>query len=142
MSEHHDRPPPPDPAREARALLDEALGADDQLLGLILLRLEQLAAADPVVPEVVDCLARAHTAITEAGEAIEAEASVARLRRLVSDHPELEEPRRQLCYALFNRYCDEGLETYLAELREAARPLPDRDELMGPACPDSLSDDE
>jgi len=129
-----------DPVQEARALLEEALGADDDLLALIVQRLEQLAAARPPSEKVIECLARSQAAITEAGEPIDAEAAVARLRRLVEEHPDLEEPRRQLCYALFNRYCDEGLETYLAELRETAQPLPDRDELMGPAGPDSLDD--
>ena len=129
-----------DPEQEARALLEEALGADEELLALIVQRLEQLAAAPSASDEVIECLARTQTAITEAGEPIDAEAALARLRRLVAEHPDLDEARRQLCYALFNRYCDEGLETYLAELRGAARPLPDCDELMGPAGPDSLSD--
>ncbi len=136
------RPPPHDPVDEARLLLDEALGADEVLKAALIGRMETLLAEHPEVQELVEFLAQAHAAITEDSATLEAEAALARLRRLVAEYPDLEEPRRQLCFALFNRYCDEGLETYLAELRVAAAPLPDRDDLMGPMAVTGYLDDE
>jgi hypothetical protein len=138
-----DRPPATtDPVAEAQMLLEETLGADEDFKAALLGRMEALVGANPELPELVECLARAQASITEDGEGLEAEAALARLRRLVADHPELEEPRRQLCFALFNRYCDEGLDTYLDELRIAAQPLPDRDELMRPIGGSGYSDDD
>jgi hypothetical protein len=140
MSDRH--PPPSDSIAEARMLLDEALGADEDLKAALLARMEALVGANPDLPDLVECLARAQASITEDGDSLEAEGALARLRRLVAEHPDLEEPRRQLCFALFNRYCDEGLDTYLAELRITAEPLPDRDDLMGPMAVAGYSDDD
>ena len=94
---------------------------------------ERLLAAHADAPAVVACFARAQAAVTEECCTLEAEAALVRLRRLVADFPDHDEPRRQLCFALFNRYCDEGLDSYLDELRLAAAPLPDAADLTGPA---------
>jgi len=125
---------PDEAATLAEHLLESTAGyCGDDEKAAVLEQLEELARRFPEHPPVLETLARAQVAVTEECFGPEAELAVASLRRLVTRHPDEEEVRRQLCYALFNRYCDEGLPAYLAELNQHAARLPDRDELTGMA---------
>ena len=121
---------PEDAAKLAEHLLESTGGycSDDDKAD-ILRQLEDLARTFPDHVPLLEIVARAQRAVTEECTGPEAELAVAALRRLVSRHPGEDEIRRQLCYALFNRYCDDGLPAYLGELQHNAQRLPDREEI-------------
>ncbi len=114
----------------ARELLDdvEGFGSEDDKAA-VLQQVEELLRQFPDHVPLAEVVARAEVAVTEESFGPEAELALATLRRLVTRHPDEHELRRQLCYALFNRYCDEGLPAYLAELRQHAQRLPDPEEI-------------
>jgi hypothetical protein len=134
---------PEDAATLAEHLLESAEGySSDDDKADVLRQLEEFARTFPDHIPLLEIVARAQLAVTEECTGPEAELAVAALRRLVSRHPDEDEIRRQLCYALFNRYCDDGLPAYLEELQANAQRLPDREEIVAMTGGAGLGDDE